>query len=243
MRLIIDTNIWYQLPENPTLIKETEKENAHSTFLNYFELLKTRNVVSNPEKVRKIINVMDKYQKIFTPPFVHMAKLHSFYHFNDLTQLKDYITFLVAFKNGDYINPEQKKGFFDYIDAVNNDFSNYAMYLNDEASKIKNNIKNNKKHLSLDSTKFTNSYILNLINQATNRNLVEFDFQKIELFSKTLNQFFKKLEVGDFLATTNDIIDFLILSYVQPGDLYFTKEKKWINLIKEADCEKYLYKN
>ena len=243
MKLILDTNIWYLLPNNPNLIDENDKDKVYATFLNYFELLKTRSVVSNSENHRKIIIEMDKFKKLFTSPFVHMAKLHSFYHYNDLLALQDYLDFLVAFKSGDYIDPQKINDFHLHIDSVNQDFADLAKLFNTEAAKIKERIKNNKKHLDSDSSNSTNLYILDLIHRATGRNLDKFEFQKIELFSKTLNLFFKKLEVGNFSATTNDIIDFFMLSYVQPGDLYFTKEKKWMNLIKEAGCENYLYKN
>lgn len=243
MKIIVDTNVWYQLPENPSLIDNLDSKITFSTFLNYFELLKTRSVVSNANVQRKIINEMDKYQKLFTPPFVHIAKLHKYFHFKDLVVLQDYIYFLIAFKNGDFIDPIKINSFFEYIDEINTDFSNYAETLNQKAAEIKMRIKDNKKHLAIDSTDLTNEFLLNIIRQATQQNIENFDFSNIELLSKTLNLFFKKLEVGEFRAVTNDIVDFFLLSYVQPGDLYLTKEKKWINLIKQAGCENYLHKN
>lgn len=66
------------------------------------------------------------------------------------------------------------------------------------------------------------------------------DFTKIELLIRTLDLFFKRLEVGELKATTNDIVDFLILSYVQPGDQFVTNDKKWKKLITDAGCSKYL---
>ena len=39
----------------------------------------------------------------------------------------------------------------------------------------------------------------------------------------------------------NDWFDFSILAYVQPGDKYWTNDRKWLRLIKEAGCEEYLY--
>jgi len=38
----------------------------------------------------------------------------------------------------------------------------------------------------------------------------------------------------------NDWYDFAILAYVQPGDKYWTREKRWINLINDAGCGHYL---
>lgn len=39
----------------------------------------------------------------------------------------------------------------------------------------------------------------------------------------------------------NDWYDFAILTYVQPGDKYWTREKRWLKLITEAGCSEYLY--
>ena len=39
----------------------------------------------------------------------------------------------------------------------------------------------------------------------------------------------------------NDLNDLFILAYVRRGDKYWTKDQKWIDLIKEAGCEEYLF--
>lgn len=39
----------------------------------------------------------------------------------------------------------------------------------------------------------------------------------------------------------NDWYDLYILSYVQPNDKYWTLERRWLNLIRTAGCENYLF--
>lgn len=46
---------------------------------------------------------------------------------------------------------------------------------------------------------------------------------------------------GQEVWKRNDLFDLYNLAYVRRGDKYWTNEKKWIKLIKEAGCEKYLY--
>lgn len=64
---------------------------------------------------------------------------------------------------------------------------------------------------------------------------------RAELLIKTLDHFFKTLETSGMKVQANDWYDFAILAYIQPGDKYWTREKRWINLIKDAGCEEYLY--
>ena len=40
---------------------------------------------------------------------------------------------------------------------------------------------------------------------------------------------------------SNDYMDIFNLAYVRKGDKYWTHEKKWIALIKEVGCERYLF--
>ncbi len=55
---------------------------------------------------------------------------------------------------------------------------------------------------------------------------------------KTLS---KMLVTGETQLTENDLIDVFQLVYVQPGHLFWTKDKKLKRLIKSASLDKYLY--
>lgn len=240
MKIILDTNIWYGLFENENLLRDLNQSLVTTTFLNYYELIKNRGIVNNVERSKWIFNKMYEFQTIFEPPFVHIAKQYQFYHYKNIIELEDYIQFLIRYKKGDFIDPERTNEFFDYNNSMNSDFQNLSVLYNEEAQKIKGRIKDNKKHLMKDSTVLIKEYVVYIVYLATGKDISNMDFDKVELLVKTLDLYFKRLEIGDLKSTTNDIIDFFMLSYVQPGDLYITKDKKWKKLIIDCGCESYL---
>lgn len=242
MKIILDTNIWYDIENNEIFKKQDLTDKIAVTFLNYFELIKKPRISKDPDFFRKIFLKMAEYEQIFEPPFVHIAKIHKFYHYNVLTELQDYIMFIVNFRNGDYIDPEKELEFKEYVKHMDIDFENLANTYNEEALNIKAKIKNKGNHRNVDSSKLTNNYLSSIVYQATKQDLTGFNFKDIELLSDTLNLFFKKMEIGELIMNTNDIVDYMMLSYVQPGDLYYTKDKKWLKLIADSDHANYLYK-
>ena len=241
MKLILDTNIWYDVETNEIFQNKKLKSFITVTLLNYLELIKNPRIITDPILFRKIFNKMDDYQRTFEPPFVHIAKLHEFYNYNVLLEQNDYIRFVLNFKKGDFIDPAKVIEYKNYIKNIDKDFEDLANWYNEYAFQIKSKIKDLKKHRLRDSSQSTNDYIRFIVNKATQKNLETFDFKEIELLCCTLDVFFKKLEVGEFKMKTNDIIDYMLLSYVQPGDLYYTKDKKWIDYISIAGKSEYLY--
>lgn len=240
MKIILDTNIWLDLFDNRNLLDGLEQSLICTTFLNYFELIKKKRMVSDVEKFRWIFNKMDEFQKNFDPPFVHIAKQHQFFHYNVLMKLKGLFDFLSNYRSGTVIVEENIKAFYDYTDEVNQDFQNLSSSYNIGAKQIQGQIKNRNKHLKRETTILVEKYISNIVALATGQDIKLMDFSKIELLIKTLDLFFKKLEVGDIVSVTNDIMDFFILSYVQPGDVYITKDRKWKILITDSGCGNYL---
>ena len=241
MKLILDTNIWYEFETNSVFSDKSLEKNIYVTYLNYFEIFKSKKIISNPEFFRKMFIEMDKYQKIFEPPFVYVAKLHKFYHFNVLTELKDQIEFIIRFKNGDYIDPAKEEEFKDYVNHINENFNKLADDFNKDAKIIKSKIKNLNKHRAKNSINNTTNFISFLVNHATKQEITNFDIIKNDLLTSALDTFLKKIEVGELVMKTNDINDFLMLSYVQPGDKYYTKEQKWEKLIIESGKSDYLF--
>lgn len=240
MKIILDTNIWLDLFDNRNLLDGLEQSLICTTFLNYFELMKKKRMVTDEKKFRWIFNKMDEFQKNFDSPFVHIAKQHQFFHYNVLIKLRGFFDFLSNYRNGTVIVEENIKPFYDYADDVNQDFQNLSTSYNFEAKQIQGQIKNRSKHLKRETITLIEKYIANIVDLSTGQDIESMDFSKIELLVRTLDLFFKKLEVGDIVLVTNDIMDFFILSYVQPGDFYVTKDKKWKRLIKDSGFGNYL---
>lgn len=240
MKIILDTNIWYDYDDNNVFQNEALKNKIAVTYLNYFELIKKRTIVSQPDFFRKILFGMDNYDKIFEPPFVYIAQGQKYYNYNVLLELEDQINFILNFKKGGYIDSEKEQAFYEYISKINNDFQDFVDGFNREAMIIKPRIKNLVKHRIIDSLEETGRFLKFLVVSATGQEIDNFDISKVELLTQTLNTFFKKMEVGELIMKANDVTDFLILSYVQPGDKYYTKDKKWRNLIIESGMQHYL---
>jgi hypothetical protein len=64
--------------------------------------------------------------------------------------------------------------------------------------------------------------------------------QQIELFLTAFLQFSRNVEIAKWVVQPNDAYDLYNLIYVKPGDKYFTREKRWKNLIIEGGLEQYL---
>ena len=88
------------------------------------------------------------------------------------------------------------------------------------------------------------SLINNLVVNATKGgcDLLEKDLGCIELLVKTMDYFFKELELSQQKMKPNDLADLSMLAYVQPGDQFWTNEKQWVRMITNAGCGDYLFK-
>jgi hypothetical protein len=66
----------------------------------------------------------------------------------------------------------------------------------------------------------------------------------VKLFNQSFRfSFSMRLETSKMKIQANDWFDFAMLAYVQPGDKYFTYEKRWNRLIEEAGCGDYLFQH
>lgn len=89
----------------------------------------------------------------------------------------------------------------------------------------------------------TYQFIDLLVRKATDdkTDLSKLNFGKIDLMCSVLDWYFKTLETTKMKMQANDWFDFSIMAYVQPGDKLWTRDKRWLRMIKEAKCEKYLF--
>lgn len=241
MKIIADTNIWYYFAQNDTLFEENKTKLIYPTFVNIFEIIKSNNIIDKEDLARKTARRIFHFKNniIFGPPEMHIIKLHNNLIYNKNVEIGNTLEFFRKFANGHTIKEEYMNNIIEY----RNYYQKIADFFNDVANEIKSKIFNNKKHLKNDTFNFTTEFINNLIKATSNNkyNLDDFDFGKIELLCKTLDYYSKRLEIGKIKMQPNDWFDFLILAYIQPGDKYWTREKRWKNLIIEAKCSNYLF--
>jgi hypothetical protein len=56
----------------------------------------------------------------------------------------------------------------------------------------------------------------------------QFNWVKLELILAVMRYWFNELELSGRKVEPNDFYDFIQLMYVQPGELFWTLEKKWL---------------
>ena len=245
MKIIADTNIWYYLGDNAELFDKAKDEPIAPTFVNIYELSKSDNILNNEDLSRKAIQKLFAFKSnvIYEPPFVYIAQLHNQFEFDPMEKIGNWLKFTEKFAKGHTIEPSKRDDFKREIDKIRDDLNSGADFFNSEAEKIRKRIKDKKAHKRKDTHQITGGFINFVIEATTNNeyNIKGFDLNQIELLVRTLDHYFKTLETSGMKIKDNDWFDFSILAYVQPGDKYWTNDKRWVRLIKEAGCEEYLY--
>jgi hypothetical protein len=245
MKIIADANIWYGLGQEEDLYKLVKSEPICPTFPNIHELSKSENLIDKEDLSRGAIRMLFKFKEnvIYEPPFIHLAKLHQEYYYDVENEIGHWLNFTSKFAKGHSIDPDKKDEFRDQIEEMRKNLTEVSDLFNEEAEKIRERITSKKAHKKLDTYQITGGFLNFCVEKSTKGkcNLDDFEMGNAELLVKTLDYFFKTLEISQMKVQANDWYDFAILAYVQPGDKYWTREKRWINLIKEAGCGDYLY--
>ena len=245
MKIIADTNIWYGLGQEPDLLERVQAEPISPTFVNIYELSKSENLIEKEDLSRSAIQKLFKFKSnaIYEPPFIYLAKLDQGYPFDPVSEIGHWLSFASKFAKVHSIEPSKRDLFKQEIDDIRKGLTDFADFFNEEAEKIRERVINKKVHKKIDTYEITVGFINFCLEKCTHGkcSLYGFDINRIELLVKTLDHFFKTLETSKMRVQPNDWYDFTILTFVQPGDKYWTREKRWINLINDAGCSDYLY--
>lgn len=183
-----------------------------------------------------------KQYAILEPALIYLAKLKGAYEY-DYNEISSFLKFTELYAKGHEIKEDEKDNFKKWLQDTEADLEKAANVMNAEASRIRPNIKDPKAHKKKDTAQLTLHFINKLVETATMgaTDLKNFDFTKVELLVRVVDYYFKKLETTDMNMQANDWFDFSILIYVQPGDQFWTRDGRWIQLIKEAKMEHYLF--
>lgn len=245
MKIIADTNIWYELGKDEELFNSVKTEIICPTFVNLVELIKTENIIDKEDYTRQAIRSLLKFKSsfIFEPPLIYLVRLYNDYHYEISHHYQNVLKYSELFANGAKVNHDKKQEFLEGITEIKLRFAGISDLINEKKIEIQNRNINKLNYNRKDSFHITANFVNFCIEIATKKkeNLIGISIEKSELLIRTLDLFFKRLETSKMKAQPNDIYDFLILSYVQTGDKYWTKEKRWLNLIKDAGFGNYLY--
>lgn len=245
MKIIADTNIWYAFGQEDELFESVQLKAICPTFVNIYELSKSENVVDKEELSRNAIRKLFSFQDnaIYEPPFIYLANLNQKYDFDVVNEIGHWLEFTSRFAKGYSISPGKVGLIKDWMKEQKIPTLDFAEYLNAQAFEIHARI-DKREHKKIDTVEMTGNFLDSLVKQATNEQctLIGYEMDNYELLVKSLDHFFTLLETSHMKFQANDWYDFAILAYVQPGDKYWTREKRWLKMIKDAGCEDYLYK-
>jgi hypothetical protein len=245
MKIIADTHIFYYLGDGSIPIEAYKTEPIAPTFINILELSKTYNLIKNPEYVRKAIRKIFDYQDnvIYEPPFLYLAGVYCNYPYDPIKEFGAFLEFTSAFASGVNIDENKTVEFIEWAEQIKSGVIEVTEFANNTLKEIKQKITNKKEHKEKNTLAINMSLINHFINANTNGtcDIIGIDLSQSELLIRVLDTFFKTLEVSDMKMHPNDWMDLTLLAYVHPDDKIWTREKRWINLIKQAGCEEYLF--
>lgn len=248
MRIICDTNVWYNIAGGKLIKEKVSELNLISSFINIRELAKTPNLIDQYSFIADVIRTIFKFQRevIFYSPFIHIAKLQKpDYEFNIQSNLGHVLKFTELIAKGYEVREDKREEFKLFIEEAKTDLEAVTAPWNLEADRIKEKITDKKAHKKEDPTELNRGLISYMVEVATNGEVSlkeSFDWKQIELLEGTLKAFFLELEVSGMKIDPNDWFDLFILAYVQPGDLFWTYEKRWLRMIGEkAKLGNYLF--
>jgi len=247
MEIIADTNIWYNIGSGqivPAVICEGKKLIA--TFNSIDEFSRTTNLIERPDDTRNAIQSMFKLSNkhaIFEPPLFYLRKLADINYAYDIAlNHGSILTFTEKIAKGHGIELSKGEEYRTFCESRKGNLQSVADIFNTEAKRLNANIKDLKKHRKEDSIPLNRHLISLFVEKQTGEGLPEnFDWSQIELFENTLKVFFNALETRAMVMKPNDWYDLFIMVYVSPERKYWTRDRKWLVLIRNAGMEKYLF--
>lgn len=251
IQIVCDTNIWYNIANKKIKIENLDSRiNLIGTYLSLEELMYSPNLLSEFDLVIRAIRTFFNYSDkiIECKPWHHLQNL-------DNPKLlcgsegKKMITDGRKLLKNDYTIPEDKKADFENLILARQErLKDASKILNDLIlRKVRPNIKTKQQHMNLVSKDYSTlkRVINNYLKKATNTTKdisANFDWRNIELLFKTWKTLMLDIDTSySQKFKHNHWYDLFNLLYVQPGMKYWTKDRTFINLIKKANLDDYLY--
>lgn len=246
MKIIPDTNVWYRLGANQDILQQVIGHPITPTLINLKELTLSGALVEREDSIRKAIQAMLGFRDnmIVDDPYMYLAKNIAGYQANNSSYPEYELAIAERFATGGSIAQEHLEEFHLIIGEKREAFQAFADFSNNQLARIREQVGSNKKdHRNEDTLELTSRFIDMLVRLCTKdeANLIERDLNQCELLIRTADYFFKRMETTDMAFQGNDFYDLSQLAYVQPGDKFWTFERRWRSLIIDAGMSEYLY--
>lgn len=249
-RIICDTMIWYGLSKNQLQVPDPTKYTLVCTYLSLMELAFSPNNLTKLSEVQDTIRVILKLKPeiILQYPWDHaLSLIHE--NFDKEIEIESNLTlsFLRILLNHpkEGLIPNSFKEKLQEISSIrkkNNgewaDFLNDLNNLDNEVKRALIKYTDRKSHL-LDFKKWI---IHNLNKREFDAYSIEsIPWEQFEFYASIGASYMRNMMFSRMKADGNDENDMINMIYVQPGDKYWTLERRWLNLSKEANMTRYIY--
>lgn len=246
-RIIADTNVWYQLGSDDLLFDRVSSQLV-PVYNNLWEM-STTGMLHDKVKILKVRGGIRKMmlcqeRMILMEPLRYLIALGNKGYANRIRAYTiDMLKFTQKIAQGYSIADSQQENFRFALNEIKADLYKIQDSFNEAATLCKSKIKNFKMHRNQTNYMLIVSLLDYMAKMATQG---AFDLKRVphhdyELLVLVMDCFFKKLETGELKWQRNDLFDLFNLAYVRRGDKYWTNEKRWIQIIKTAGCDGYLY--
>lgn len=249
-RIICDTMIWYELSKNTIQVPDPNQYTLVCTYLSLMELAFSPNNLKKLSEVQAAIREIFKIkpEMILHYPWDHATSLIDKNFDSDFKIEEDLtIGFLRVLLNHpkEGLFPNSFKESLENISSTRRkNFEEWADFLNDL-----NNLDNDVKRALIKYSK-ANRHLIDFkkwfVHKLNKREMGSysidtFPWEQFEFYTSTGATYMRKMMFSRMKADGNDENDMRNMIYVQPGDKYWTLEKRWLNLAKESKMTKYLY--
>ncbi len=252
-RVICDTMIWYNLSRGKLDVPDASQYKLVCTFLSLMELAFTPNCFKNlkdlKETIRFIIELKPDFILYHPTDYIKTIIDNNFTTYSD-NLIKLVANFLGVLKNHPdegLLENQFKSQISDIIEIRKKNQSEWADFLNElyGTAKLDNWIFKKYPLRDLELKHFRDLFLREINSECEFTKIIyqedSIDWLKFEFYEKVYRVYYRKLLISRMKAEGNDEYDLKNMIYVQPNDLYWTLEKRWLNIIREAKVENYLF--
>lgn len=242
--------IWYDLSKAKLALPDPKKYSLVCTHSTSTELAFTPNLFGKLHEVQDAIKqILNSASDILMASPIEHARMLIDKNYNPYFNVEDDLVFaflrvVLNHPSDGLIDNESKEQLSFIVNERNKNFEEWAIFLNQLNEPMKKFSSRFKRFHSQEKMKFKlrTGFVLQL-NDTHNTNYKPeiIDWSKFEFYENIHCQYHRNLMLSKMKADSNDKYDLENMIYVQPHDLYWTKEKRWLRIAKETKLEKYLY--
>ena len=235
-RIICDTMIWYYLSQDKVKIPDPDKYILVCTYLSLTELAFSQNNFNKLREVQQVIKSIFNIRPeiILSYPIDHALELidteYQFEHKIEEDLVLGFLKVILNHPGEGLIDNEFKEQLLFIVNKRKVNYEDWANFLNDLHEGVKEIGHIVKKFHNDDSDKSNfRGWFVRQLNESSfekKYSAGQVNWEKFELHEKVGARYMRNMYLTRMKADRNDENDLQNMIYVQPGDLYWTLEKR-----------------